>query len=31
MARALGAKFLDEKGEEIPSGGGFLKSSTRLT
>ncbi len=24
MARALGAKFLDEKGEEIPQGGGYL-------
>lgn len=30
MARALGAKFLDEKGEEIPSGGGFLKKLNQI-
>ena len=30
MERALGAKFLDEKGEEIPSGGGFLKKLNQI-
>lgn len=30
MARALGARFLDEKGAELPPGGGALKNLSRV-